>query len=197
MASGLAGAAHAPERPIIFRFCTKPRSLLSFHHRHASKCHGIAVGVASTAHARQADRELGEFAEPAVDFDCSPVLLGDDVPADRQAEPGALAPALSGKLGTVMENYQLLRRENCLGVYSPVIVRKLDLVCTTAQYFDDGADLAADKPLLGRSTVRATTSSNRMVESIRVFLDYIAITATQPLQMALIPPFLRRHAKPD
>ena len=36
---------------------------------------------------------------------------------------------LSGKLGTVVENYQLLRRESRLGVYSPVVVRKLDLVC--------------------------------------------------------------------
>ena len=41
--------------------------------------------------ARQADREFGEFIDPAVDFDCTAVLLGDDVIADRQAEPGAFA----------------------------------------------------------------------------------------------------------
>ena len=49
------------------------------------------------AHARQADRKLGEFADPAVDGDRAAVLLGDDVPADRQAEPGAFAGRLGGK----------------------------------------------------------------------------------------------------
>src|SRR6516162_4519285 len=44
---------------------------------------------------RQPDREFGEFTDPAVDDDRSAMLLGDDVPADRQAEPGALA----GRLG--------------------------------------------------------------------------------------------------
>jgi hypothetical protein len=58
----------------------------------------IAVGVASTAHAWQADRELGEFAEPAVYGDRSAMLLGDDVPADRQAAPGAFAGRLGGKM---------------------------------------------------------------------------------------------------
>src|SRR5437763_15904625 len=44
--------------------------------------------------ARQADRELGELADPAVDLDRAAVLLRDDVPADRQAEPGAFAGRL-------------------------------------------------------------------------------------------------------
>jgi hypothetical protein len=43
---------------------------------------------------RQADREFGEFADPAVDLDRAAMLLGDDVPADRQAEPGAFAGRL-------------------------------------------------------------------------------------------------------
>src|ERR1700719_2579122 len=46
---------------------------------------------------RQADRKFGEFAEPAVDLDRAAVLLGDDVPADRQAETGALAGGLGRK----------------------------------------------------------------------------------------------------
>src|SRR5215469_10445860 len=56
---------------------------------------------------------------------------------------------LSGKLGSVVENHQLFLRESRLGVCSPVVVRKLDLVCTSAQYFDDSADLAPDQPILG------------------------------------------------
>src|SRR5271166_544449 len=43
----------------------------------------------------QADRELGELAEHAVDLDRSAVLLRDYVVADREAQPGALA----GRLG--------------------------------------------------------------------------------------------------
>src|SRR4029077_20924371 len=46
--------------------------------------------------ARQADREFGEFALPAVDFYRAAVLLGDDVPCDRQPEPGAFAGRLGG-----------------------------------------------------------------------------------------------------
>ena len=46
---------------------------------------------------RQADREFGELADPAVDLDRAAMLLGDDVPADRQAEPGALAGRLCRK----------------------------------------------------------------------------------------------------
>src|SRR5438094_9615499 len=46
-------------------------------------------------HPPQADRELGELAERAVDLDRSAMLLGDDVIADRQAEAGAFA----GRLG--------------------------------------------------------------------------------------------------
>ena len=45
--------------------------------------------------AGQADRELGEFADLAVDLDRAAMLLGDDVIADREAEPGAFA----GRLG--------------------------------------------------------------------------------------------------
>ena len=45
--------------------------------------------------ARQADGELGERARLALDRDRAAVLLGDDVVADRQTEPGALA----GRLG--------------------------------------------------------------------------------------------------
>jgi hypothetical protein len=66
----------------------------------------------------------------------------------RPTRPGVAVfrTLLSGKLGTVMENHQMLRRESRLGVCSPVVVRKLDLVCTAAQYFDDGADLTPDQP---------------------------------------------------
>ena len=43
------------------------------------------------------DRKFGELADPAVDLDRAAVLLGDDVPADRQVETGALAGGLGGK----------------------------------------------------------------------------------------------------
>src|SRR6266436_2198236 len=46
-------------------------------------------------HPRQADGELGELAERAVDLDRAAVLLGDDVIADRQTQAGSLA----GRLG--------------------------------------------------------------------------------------------------
>ena len=45
-------------------------------------------------HARQADRKLGEFADPAVDGDRAAVLLGDDVPADRETKPRPFAGGL-------------------------------------------------------------------------------------------------------
>src|SRR6266446_7831137 len=48
---------------------------------------------------RQADRELGELAGNAVDFDRAAMLLGDDVVADRQAEAGALAGRLRREEG--------------------------------------------------------------------------------------------------
>jgi len=38
------------------------------------------------AGARQPDRELAQLADPAVDLDRAAVLLGDDVPADRETE---------------------------------------------------------------------------------------------------------------
>ena len=52
--------------------------------------------LASSHHAshrlsRQADREFGEFAQPAVDLDRAAVFLGDDVAADRKTQPGAFA----------------------------------------------------------------------------------------------------------
>jgi hypothetical protein len=65
---------------------------------------GDACGVKSTrskaalslrlAGARQADREFGEFVDPAVDLDRAAVLLGDDVIGDREAEPGAFPGGL-------------------------------------------------------------------------------------------------------
>src|ERR1700750_1335203 len=47
--------------------------------------------------ARQAHRQLSVFADPAVDLDRAAVLLGDDVPADRETEPGAFAGWLGGE----------------------------------------------------------------------------------------------------
>src|SRR5690349_17866249 len=47
--------------------------------------------------ARQADCEFGELADPAVDGDRAAVLLGDDVPADREAEARPLAGRLGGE----------------------------------------------------------------------------------------------------
>src|SRR5580700_7769990 len=47
--------------------------------------------------ARQVDREFGELADSAVDLDRAAMLLGDDVPADRQTEAGALAGRLGGE----------------------------------------------------------------------------------------------------
>src|SRR3984893_8290021 len=50
-------------------------------------------------YARQADREFGEIADPAVDLDTAAVLLGDDVVADRKPEAGPLAGRLGRKEG--------------------------------------------------------------------------------------------------
>src|SRR5271165_2653040 len=47
--------------------------------------------------ARQINSELGKLAELAVDGDRTAVLLHNDVVADRQAEPGALAGRLGGE----------------------------------------------------------------------------------------------------
>src|SRR5262249_50581372 len=44
--------------------------------------------------ARQSNCEFTELADLAVDTDRAAVLLGDDVPGNRQAEPGALAGRL-------------------------------------------------------------------------------------------------------
>ena len=52
------------------------------------------VGGCHLAAARQADGEFGELADPAVDRDRAAMLLGDDVIADREAQPGALAGRL-------------------------------------------------------------------------------------------------------
>src|SRR6516164_1866773 len=54
--------------------------------------------------ARQAYRELGEFAGFAVDLDRAAVLLRDDVVADREAQSGALA----GRLGREKRLKQLV-----------------------------------------------------------------------------------------
>src|SRR5262249_41997592 len=40
---------------------------------------------------RQADRGFSELADLAIDFDRPAMLLGDDVPGGRQAEPSAFA----------------------------------------------------------------------------------------------------------
>src|SRR5215472_14801085 len=46
---------------------------------------------------RQPYRELSEVADFALDRDRAAVLLGHDIEADRQAEPGALAGRLGGE----------------------------------------------------------------------------------------------------
>jgi len=46
---------------------------------------------------RQTDRKFCEFAELAVDGDRAAMLLGNNVVADREAEPGALAGWLGRK----------------------------------------------------------------------------------------------------
>src|SRR5215472_4089671 len=56
-----------------------------------SSCH---CGLPGT---RQADREFGEFAGFAVDCNRAAVLLRDDIIADREPEPGALAGRLGRK----------------------------------------------------------------------------------------------------
>ena len=48
---------------------------------------------------READRELAEFADPAVDFYRTAMLLGDDVIGNRQAEPGAFPGRLCRNKG--------------------------------------------------------------------------------------------------
>src|SRR6516162_11645376 len=69
--------------------------------------------------ARQADRELGELALPAVDRDRAAVLLGDNVPADRQAEPGPFA----GRFGREERLKQLVPD---LGCNAGAVVAHLD-----------------------------------------------------------------------
>src|SRR6266851_242590 len=56
----------------------------------------LVVGLRA---ARQADREFGELTDPAVDLDRAAMLLGDDIPADREAEPGAFAGGLGRNEG--------------------------------------------------------------------------------------------------
>jgi hypothetical protein len=46
---------------------------------------------------RQADGELGELADPAIDPDCAAMLLGHDVIADRTPKPRPLAGRLGGE----------------------------------------------------------------------------------------------------
>src|SRR6516165_5635800 len=53
-----------------------------------------AVSALCLTGARQADRKFGELAGHTVNLDRAAVLLGDDVPADREAEPGAFPGGL-------------------------------------------------------------------------------------------------------
>src|SRR5262245_1657882 len=67
---------------------------------------------------RQPHRELGEVIDFAVDRDGAAVLLGYDLVADRQSEPGALA----GRLG----------REERLEQFLLVFLRNPDAIVTNA-----------------------------------------------------------------
>src|SRR5215475_4752578 len=48
---------------------------------------------------QEADREFGEFADPAVDFDHPAMLLGNNLIGDRKTEPGAFPGRLGGDKG--------------------------------------------------------------------------------------------------
>ena len=85
-----------------------------------------ALRCCAPARARQADGEFGELADFAVDRDRAAMLLRDDVVADRQAEPGALA----GRLGREERLEQLvadLRRDADAVVAHPDLDRVADV----------------------------------------------------------------------
>src|SRR6516164_31331 len=87
---------------------------------------------------RQPHREFGEVADFAIDRDRAAVLLGHDLVADRQPEPGALA----GRLG----------REERLEQLVPVFQGNTDAIVTHP-------DLDAFAELAGRDFQRRAVSS--------------------------------------
>src|SRR5215217_185247 len=104
----------------------------------------------------QADGELGERAGFALDRDRAAMLLGDDVVADRQAEPGALA----GRLG----------REERLEQPGPVFRRDADAVVVYPD-LDHIAEIA--RPHLQHRTVSVSGLPAAFARGIKAVADQV------------------------
>jgi hypothetical protein len=80
--------------------------------------------------ARQSNCEFSELADPAVDRDRAAVLLGDDVPGNRQAESGAFAGRLISRNCPRFRNLRCVR----VALRAPV---DLDLCAGLERAFGD------------------------------------------------------------
>ena len=58
---------------------------------------GTLTTIAHSHRAGQRNDELGELAEAAIHSQCPPVLFDNDIVAERQAEPRALASRFGGE----------------------------------------------------------------------------------------------------
>src|SRR5579863_9560162 len=105
----------------------------------------------------QSDRELGELADAAVDLDRTTVLLGHDVIADREAEPGALA----GRLG----------REERLEQLIPDFVRNADAVVSHRDL--DRVTEVAGRHRKGRMEVRLGTLALPLGGGVEAIADQV------------------------
>src|SRR6266446_3426608 len=89
---------HSPTLAQIMRLNLDAKMAVSRspgRHRLSGPCRRWDYSLACRPpHPRQADRELGELTEPAVDLDRSTVLLSHDVIADRETQAGAFSGRL-------------------------------------------------------------------------------------------------------
>jgi hypothetical protein len=94
--------------------------------------HDAASAILAVS-ARQPDSEFSELPDPAIDGDRAAMLLGHDVVADREAEPGPLA----GRLCREKRLKQLvldLRGNACTVVPYRDLDRISDLVSTPSEW---------------------------------------------------------------
>jgi hypothetical protein len=91
-------------------------------------CHGLCD--CRPISARQSNCEFSELADPAVDRDRAAVLLGDDVPGNRQAESGAFAGRLISRNCPRFPNLRCVR----VALRAPV---DLDLCAGLERAFGD------------------------------------------------------------
>jgi hypothetical protein len=74
----------------------------------------------------------------------------DEVDTDPGAHGGVRAPSpLRGVLGLVVEHQKLLFRQRQVRIGPPQVIGEFDFKHTRYEGFYDGADLAAEQPVLG------------------------------------------------